>query len=520
MGDRIAVMNHGVLEQVGTPEELYERPANRFVAGFIGSPAMSFFDAAVASDGNGGARLRGDGVDVVLPRVDLPASVTVGVRPEHARRWDGRPPTSPARCAARVAFVEALGRETFLGVDVGGSRVVVFEEGRSTVGPGRLDRVRPGPVGPALLRARHRRSAVTPWRIYLDIGRLSGMVRNRRPSAPDRQRCSRHSRPTRRRGATATSWDSRWGCDPARCTRSWCGSPIASCWSRGGRPTRRRGARPATCTASRRPGWSTRPRTCAPPARRRREAGSGGRGWGVRHSRAVRLLRGAPGGPGRRARRTARAPDGRRRRSGQDARLRRRGAPRDPREWGRAMCAELARCPAGARGGASASAAHVRRASIRARVALTSRERGGGGLRAVIGAGVVGGRGARRLRRGPLSRDCARRRRARSPRSRSRRSCSPTARSRSRSRAGRGRASVAARRHGLVGGVVIGAAWLVVLSPPGPVKEWVLVPLLVALLGPGCVAALAARAGGDVTAGPAPRCGAGSSAACWCSRSG
>ena len=44
MGDRIAVMNHGVLEQVGTPEELYERPANRFVAGFIGSPAMSFFE--------------------------------------------------------------------------------------------------------------------------------------------------------------------------------------------------------------------------------------------------------------------------------------------------------------------------------------------------------------------------------------------------------------------------------------------------------------------------------------------
>ena len=45
MGDRIAVMNHGVLEQVGTPEELYEQPANRFVAGFIGSPAMSFIEA-------------------------------------------------------------------------------------------------------------------------------------------------------------------------------------------------------------------------------------------------------------------------------------------------------------------------------------------------------------------------------------------------------------------------------------------------------------------------------------------
>src|SRR3954454_10058609 len=52
MGDRIAVMNDGVLEQCGTPEEVYERPANRFVAGFIGSPAMSFFDAAAERDGD------------------------------------------------------------------------------------------------------------------------------------------------------------------------------------------------------------------------------------------------------------------------------------------------------------------------------------------------------------------------------------------------------------------------------------------------------------------------------------
>jgi ABC-type sugar transport system ATPase subunit len=130
-------MNHGVLEQVGPPEELYERPANRFVAGFIGSPAMSFLDAAVSSDGNGGLVLRGEGVDLVLPRSgELPASVTVGIRPEHARRWNGRPDLiGPLR--GQVAFVEALGRETFLGVDVGdGARVVVFEEGRAAVAPG------------------------------------------------------------------------------------------------------------------------------------------------------------------------------------------------------------------------------------------------------------------------------------------------------------------------------------------------------------------------------------------------
>jgi ABC-type sugar transport system ATPase subunit len=109
MGDRIAVMNHGVLEQVGTPEEIYERPANRFVAGFIGSPAMSFIE-------DGGA-------------FGLPADVVVGVRPEHARPWrEGL--LGPFK--GTVAFVEALGRETFVGVDVGDTRLVVFEEGRAT----------------------------------------------------------------------------------------------------------------------------------------------------------------------------------------------------------------------------------------------------------------------------------------------------------------------------------------------------------------------------------------------------
>jgi ABC-type sugar transport system ATPase subunit len=113
MGDRIAVMNDGVLEQVGTPEELYERPATRFVAGFIGSPAMSFFSLG--------------SVDVALN--GHPPGTIVGVRPEHARVWrDGL--AGPLK--GRVAFVEALGRETFIGVDVGSERLVVFEEGRAT----------------------------------------------------------------------------------------------------------------------------------------------------------------------------------------------------------------------------------------------------------------------------------------------------------------------------------------------------------------------------------------------------
>src|SRR5215218_2047113 len=120
MGDRIAVMNDGVLEQVGTPEELYERPANRFVAGFIGSPAMSFFDA-VASGEDGGLRLRGEAIDLRLPGLPaLSGELTVGVRPEAARLWNGGRSGLAGPLQGSVAYVEALGRETFIGVDLGG----------------------------------------------------------------------------------------------------------------------------------------------------------------------------------------------------------------------------------------------------------------------------------------------------------------------------------------------------------------------------------------------------------------
>src|SRR5829696_1514309 len=90
MGDRIAVMNAGVLQQVGTPEELYERPANTFVAGFIGSPAMNLVPADVL-DGVGGA-----------DRI-------AGVRPEHIEL--GAAADRALSFSARVDVVEYLGDE-------------------------------------------------------------------------------------------------------------------------------------------------------------------------------------------------------------------------------------------------------------------------------------------------------------------------------------------------------------------------------------------------------------------------
>ncbi|HWT92678.1 MAG TPA: sn-glycerol-3-phosphate ABC transporter ATP-binding protein UgpC [Solirubrobacteraceae bacterium] len=150
MGDRIAVMNEGRLEQVGTPEELYEHPANVFVGGFIGSPAMTFFDADAAAADGGGTVLRAEGIDLTVRGVDgLPGRVTVGIRPECARLYDPSESRMSGPVAGEVTFVEALGRETFVGVQVGASNVVVHHEGRAALLPG--DRVEFG-VLPGALR--------------------------------------------------------------------------------------------------------------------------------------------------------------------------------------------------------------------------------------------------------------------------------------------------------------------------------------------------------------------------------
>src|SRR5215212_3686322 len=119
MGDRIAVMNHGRLEQVGTPAEVYDEPANVFVAGFIGSPGMSFAPAK---------RL---GLDF-----GVPAEAIVGVRPEHVRPWiEGDGMAGPLE--GSVEYVEALGRETFLGVRHDEeTRIVLCVEGRAAAAVG------------------------------------------------------------------------------------------------------------------------------------------------------------------------------------------------------------------------------------------------------------------------------------------------------------------------------------------------------------------------------------------------
>ena len=137
MGDRIVIMNSGVICQVGTPLDIYDRPANRFVAGFIGSPPMNFFDGQLASDASGLAVLLAGGVRLPLPRPDLFSSagrrVVFGIRPEHILLAQSGDPLSdlamasigqPAKMSATVEVVEPLGHRV---IATGRSGAGVFQ---------------------------------------------------------------------------------------------------------------------------------------------------------------------------------------------------------------------------------------------------------------------------------------------------------------------------------------------------------------------------------------------------------
>jgi ABC-type sugar transport system ATPase subunit len=139
MGDRVAVMSDGQLEQVGDTRTVYEHPANVFVAGFIGSPGMAF--ATLDATRNGGPMTLARGaVSLTIDPADateqLPGEVTIGIRPEHAHVWrDGDSLRGPIE--GTVTFVEMLGREALVGVTAGkDQRFTVFADAdaRTTIG--------------------------------------------------------------------------------------------------------------------------------------------------------------------------------------------------------------------------------------------------------------------------------------------------------------------------------------------------------------------------------------------------
>ena len=133
MADRIVVMNHGRIEQVGAPLELYDRPANRFVAGFLGSPAMSFIPA-VMERGDGSPRVRtGDGASLAVADTAAVSgqAVEIGVRPEHYRL------AKPGEgLTYRVEVIEPTGAETHLFGAISGVEVRCVFRDRIAPEPG------------------------------------------------------------------------------------------------------------------------------------------------------------------------------------------------------------------------------------------------------------------------------------------------------------------------------------------------------------------------------------------------
>ena len=132
MADRIVVMNGGKVEQVGAPLDLYDRPANLFVAGFIGSPAMNMLEGEITADG-----FHAGGLTLPLPSaITARGRAVCGIRPEHlVLAQDGLP--------AIVKLVEPMGSETQVTMALGDQTIIgVFRE-RLSAHPGETIHVRP-----------------------------------------------------------------------------------------------------------------------------------------------------------------------------------------------------------------------------------------------------------------------------------------------------------------------------------------------------------------------------------------
>jgi multiple sugar transport system ATP-binding protein len=125
LADRIVVMNGGRIEQIGAPLDLYDRPANLFVAGFLGSPAMSMLKGVLETSADGPLVRLPDGMSFPAPVSAAQAGreVVVGVRPEHLH-------IAASGVAAKVDVVEPTGSETHFYASVGQSRLVVVSHER------------------------------------------------------------------------------------------------------------------------------------------------------------------------------------------------------------------------------------------------------------------------------------------------------------------------------------------------------------------------------------------------------
>ena len=148
LADRVVVMNHGVIEQVGPPQELYHRPATRFVAGFIGSPAMNFIPARI-ENGSGALRVSlPDGIVLNVPadrtrRYEAMAGkeVLFGIRPEHLTEPKNLDRDNIAQFDLTPEVLEPMGMETLVHLRMQGAEICSRIDPTTPAEPGRPLRV-------------------------------------------------------------------------------------------------------------------------------------------------------------------------------------------------------------------------------------------------------------------------------------------------------------------------------------------------------------------------------------------
>jgi ABC-type sugar transport system ATPase subunit len=142
MGHRIAVMSEGVLQQIGTPQDVYRRPANVFVATFLGAPPMNLIDGALEAV-DGSWRFRGQNADVPLStqvlsapelehEIEARSEVKLGLRPEHIRIGAAG---DAGGIPGQVRFLEPVGSDLYLSVEAAGTTVQVRTDPDSPVRP-------------------------------------------------------------------------------------------------------------------------------------------------------------------------------------------------------------------------------------------------------------------------------------------------------------------------------------------------------------------------------------------------
>jgi multiple sugar transport system ATP-binding protein len=130
LGDRIVVMKDGFIQQIGAPKEVFQNPANVFVAGFIGSPQMNLFHAALEKrDGRYAVKLdkaviflSDDRQRLLEKKASVPEKIILGIRPEHMVLTHRE---NPASVKARVDVSEMMGSEIYLHTNLGDADVVI-----------------------------------------------------------------------------------------------------------------------------------------------------------------------------------------------------------------------------------------------------------------------------------------------------------------------------------------------------------------------------------------------------------